>query len=378
MILSASCGIELASGDCPYKPLLDGAIEIANAHARALRRAPAPAGADALGRDRDLDWAPRARRRREPAVDCVPVEANEPSLHPLHLRHDRELPRAWCATTAATLVALRWSMRERLRCRTPATSSGPPRTSAGSSATPTSSTRRSVPRLHDDPLRRQAGRHPRRRRLLARHRRSTESRRLLHGPHRLPRHQARGPRGGAACAITTCPAFGTLFLAGERADPRHRTSGQSASSWGRPVIDHWWQTETGWPIAANCLGIEPLPVRRGSPTRAVPGFDVRVLDDEGSELAARRDGRDLALKLPAAAGLSARPCGRTTAGFARVVPGALPRLLPDRRRRSPGRGRLPLGDERAPTTSSTSQGTASRRGRWRKCCPHTPTWPSAR
>ena len=45
-----------------------------------------------------------------------------------------------------------------------------------------------------------------------------------------------------------------------------------------PVIDHWWQTETGWAIAANCLGIERLPVKPGSPTRAVPGWDLRVLD----------------------------------------------------------------------------------------------------
>ena len=54
-----------------------------------------------------------------------------------------------------------------------------------------------------------------------------------------------------------------------------------------PVIDHWWQTETGWAIAANCLGIEQLPVKPGSPTRPVPGYDVRVLDDDGRGAAAR-------------------------------------------------------------------------------------------
>jgi propionyl-CoA synthetase len=74
----------------------------------------------------------------------------------------------------------------------------------------------------------------------------------------------------------------TLFLAGERADPDTITWSEKAL--GIPVIDHWWQTETGWPIAANCMGIEVLPVKRGSPTVAVPGFDVRVLDDEGREL----------------------------------------------------------------------------------------------
>ncbi len=70
-----------------------------------------------------------------------------------------------------------------------------------------------------------------------------------------------------------------LFLAGERCDP-------DTLAWAQdilkvPVIDHWWQTETGWAIAANCLGIEQLPVKPGSPTKAVPGYDVRVLDDGG-------------------------------------------------------------------------------------------------
>jgi propionyl-CoA synthetase len=66
---------------------------------------------------------------------------------------------------------------------------------------------------------------------------------------------------------------------------------------GIPVIDHWWQTETGWPIASNCLGIEQLPVKHGSPTRAVPGWDVRVLDNDGVEVK-RGDIGALAIKLP--------------------------------------------------------------------------------
>ena len=87
----------------------------------------------------------------------------------------------------------------------------------------------------------------------------------------------------------------TLFLAGERADPD--TLAWCERALRVPVIDHWWQTETGWPIAANCMGIEPLPVKHGSPTRAVPGFDLRVLDDAGAELPAGESGH-LVLKLP--------------------------------------------------------------------------------
>ncbi len=78
--------------------------------------------------------------------------------------------------------------------------------------------------------------------------------------------------------------FRTLFLAGERCDPD--TLHWAEAKLGVPVIDHWWQTETGWPVAANPVGIEPLPVKPGSPTVAVPGYDIRVLDDDGEEVAA--------------------------------------------------------------------------------------------
>jgi propionyl-CoA synthetase len=93
--------------------------------------------------------------------------------------------------------------------------------------------------------------------------------------------------------------FRALFLAGERADPP--TVAWAEEYLAVPVIDHWWQTETGWPIGANCLGLERLPVKHGSCTRPVPGWDVRVLDAESAgtarELAAGEIGA-LAVKLP--------------------------------------------------------------------------------
>ena len=73
-----------------------------------------------------------------------------------------------------------------------------------------------------------------------------------------------------------------FFVAGERCDPDTLTWCQEHMK--VPVIDHWWQTETGWPIASNCLGIEELPVKPGSPTRSVPGWNVQVLDDVGHEV----------------------------------------------------------------------------------------------
>ncbi|MEM8893301.1 MAG: propionyl-CoA synthetase [Bacteroidota bacterium] len=87
----------------------------------------------------------------------------------------------------------------------------------------------------------------------------------------------------------------TLFLAGERCDP---TTYQWASDHLKiPVVDHWWQTETGWPIVANPMGIKEFPVKAGSATFPVPGFDVRILDEGGQEVEAGKEGY-IAVKLP--------------------------------------------------------------------------------
>jgi len=76
--------------------------------------------------------------------------------------------------------------------------------------------------------------------------------------------------------------FRTLFLAGERCDPDTLLWAQEKLA--VPVIDHWWQTETGWPIGANCVGLGMLPVKPGSCTKPVPGYDVRFLDNNGREV----------------------------------------------------------------------------------------------
>jgi len=86
-----------------------------------------------------------------------------------------------------------------------------------------------------------------------------------------------------------------LFLAGERLDPD--TYHWARGLLGIPVVDHWWQTESGWPIVANPLGIEPLPPKPGSPTRPVPGWDVRILDDAGAEAPAGSQGA-VTVRLP--------------------------------------------------------------------------------
>src|SRR5205814_1293909 len=95
--------------------------------------------------------------------------------------------------------------------------------------------------------------------------------------------------------------FRTLFLAGERCDPE--TLGWAEEQLGVPVIDHYWQTETGWPVVANCIGIERLPVVPGSPTKPVPGWDLRVVDEDGTERPAGEIG-PLVVKLPLPPGSS--------------------------------------------------------------------------
>ena len=113
----------------------------------------------------------------------------------------------------------------------------------------------------------------------------------------------------------------TLFLAGERLDPDTWT--WAGERLGVPVVDHWWQTETGWPIVANPRGLEPLPILAGSPSVPVPGYDVRVLDAHGAERPAGGEGA-IALKLPLPPGTLAGVWGddqRFVDGYLSAYPG---------------------------------------------------------
>jgi len=94
---------------------------------------------------------------------------------------------------------------------------------------------------------------------------------------------------------TDLSKFENLFLAGERLDPD--TYHWATENLGVPVIDNWWQTETGWPIASNLRGLEPMSIKPGSPTVAIPGYDIRVLDEAGKELPAGTEG-NIAITLP--------------------------------------------------------------------------------
>ena len=123
--------------------------------------------------------------------------------------------------------------------------------------------------------------------------------------------------------------FRTLFLAGERADPD--TIQWAERLLKKPVIDHWWQTETGWCIAGNPVGLGQLPVKHGSPTVAMPGYDVRAVDDGCKELPRGTMGSlVIKLPLPPACLPTLVESGRAHEG---KLPRGIPRLLQDRRRR---------------------------------------------
>jgi len=89
----------------------------------------------------------------------------------------------------------------------------------------------------------------------------------------------------------------SLWLAGERADPDTIVWAEQMLPALVPVIDHWWQTETGWPVSANCLGLGSHPVKYGSVTHAVPGYDVKCVDDEGRPVIPGKLG-NIVIKLP--------------------------------------------------------------------------------
>ncbi len=167
--------------------------------------------------------------------------------------------------------------------------------------------------------------------------------------------------------------FEALYLAGERLDPD--TYFWAKDLIKRPVIDHWWQTETGWSIAANCRGIEEFPVKAGSPTKAVPGYQVIIADSEGKELPKGQEGLVL-IKLP-------------------LPPGTLPTLWQndDKFKESythpiPATTSPATADTWMKTatctswagwmTSSTSRATGSRPVPWKKSFPSTRTWQNAR
>jgi hypothetical protein len=149
-----------------------------------------------------------------------------------------------------------------------------------------------------------------------------------------------------------------LFLAGERADPD--TLAWAENLLKKPVIDHWWQTETGWAIAGNPVGLGQLPVKQGSATVAMPGYDLRVVDETCKEMPANTMGSIVVkLPLPRAA---CRRCGGRTTGSSRATSPSF--AVTTRRRMPASRTRMVTS---TPMTSSTSPATGYQPAAWKRC-----------
>ncbi|MGA7864417.1 MAG: propionyl-CoA synthetase [Stellaceae bacterium] len=292
VVLSASCGIEV-SRIVPYKPLLDAAIAEARAkpeHCVILQR---PMCRAELVPGRDHEWHELTAAARE--AECVPVLATDP-LYILYTSGTTGIPKGVVRDNGGHAVALHWSLRNIYGVQPDEVfwTASDVGWAVGHSYTVyapliygcTSVMYEGKPVGTPD-----AGAFWR---VIEQH----DVRVFFTAPTAFRAVKREDPEG-RLIRTRDLSHFRALFLAGERADPP--TIAWAEEHLRVPVIDHWWQTETGWPIGANCLGIERLPVKPGSCTRAVPGWDVRVLDAEAAgavrELAPGEIGA-IAIKLP--------------------------------------------------------------------------------
>jgi propionyl-CoA synthetase len=288
IILSASCGIE-PGRVVAYKPLLDQAIELSRHKPERCVVLQRPEAKAELQKGRDLDWGDFLSGA--PAAECVPMAATDP-LYILYTSGTTGVPKGVVRDHGGHAVALKWSMGNVYGM-----GSGEVYWAASDIGwvvghsyivyAPllkgcTTILYEGKPVGTPDP-----GSFWR---LSAQHGVNA----LFTAPTAFRAIKKEDPQG-THIGKHDLSRFRTLFLAGERCDPD--TLHWAEDHLRVPVIDHWWQTETGWPIAANCVGMGQLPVKPGSPTKAVPGYDVRVLDEANSELPAGQIG-SIAIRLP--------------------------------------------------------------------------------
>ncbi|MEE8215894.1 MAG: propionyl-CoA synthetase [Acidiferrobacterales bacterium] len=288
VIVSASCGIEV-NRVIPYKPLLDEAIALARHKPdkcvivqRAMERAELLPG-------RDLDWK-EVMDAAQPH-DCVPVAATDP-LYILYTSGTTGEPKGVVRDNGGHIVALKWTMKNIYGVEPgdvywAASDVGWVVGHSYIVYAPLFNGNTTV-LFEGKPVGTpDAGVFWR---VISQHKINV----MFTAPTAFRAIKKEDP-DGEFIKKYDLSGFKALFLAGERSDPD--TLHWAEHHLGVPVIDHWWQTETGWAICANCLGIEQLPVKHGSPTKPVPGMAVRVVDERNRELK-HGDTGALVIKLP--------------------------------------------------------------------------------
>src|SRR5215831_18475658 len=288
LILSASCGIEVGR-IIPYKPLLDQAVELSGHKPERSVVLQRPQAHAELAPGRDLDWGDFLSGA--PAAECVSMAATDP-LYTLYTSGTTGVPKGVVRDNGGHAVALKWSMGNIYGL-------GPGEVYWAASDIGwvvghsyivyapllkgcTTILYEGKPVGTPDP-----GAFWR---VTSQHGVNA----LFTAPTAFRAIKKEDPQG-SHIAKHDLSRFRTLFLAGERCDP-------DTLHWAEqvlkvPVIDHWWQTETGWSIAANPVGLGALPVKPGSPTKPMPGYDVRVLDEANQEMAPGQIG-SIAIRLP--------------------------------------------------------------------------------
>ena len=287
-ILAASCGIE-PGRIIAYKPLIDEAIEIAQHKPETVLILQREQLKAELLEGRDHDWF-ESQRGVEPA-DCIPVEGNHPA-YILYTSGTTGAPKGVVRPTAGHLVALNWSMKNIYNvdpgdvfwaasdvgwvvghsyiCYAPLIHGNTTLIFEGKPiGTPDAGTFWRVISEHN-------------------------VRSFFTAPTAFRAIKREDPKGEFKAAYDLS-CLQALYLAGERADPD--TINWAHDLLGVPVIDHWWQTETGWTIAGNPMGVEPLEIKLGSPAVAMPGYDVQILDEKGQQMPVNTLGA-IAIKLP--------------------------------------------------------------------------------
>ncbi len=288
VIVSASCGIEIKKV-IPYKNLLDGAIEMAASKPQTCIIFQRPMETASLIAGRDIDWATAIKGVKP--HDCVPVAATDP-LYILYTSGTTGIPKGVVRDNGGHMVALKWTMKAVYNV------------DAGDVYWAASDVGWVVGHSYIvyGPLLKgcttilyegkpvgtpDAGAFWR---VISQH----KVKALFTAPTAFRAIKREDPEAKLMKGYDIS-CFATLFLAGERSDPD--TLKWAENNIKVPVIDHWWQTETGWAIAANCMGLHHYPVKYGSPTKPVPGWNVQVVNPENEQVKAGDIGA-LVVKLP--------------------------------------------------------------------------------